>query len=300
MSNLETCCGFVAILGAPNAGKSTLVNQLVGTKVSIVSPKVQTTRNRVMGVLLKDEAQMILVDTPGIFVKPKRRLERSMVHDAWRSLEDADALVVLIDASKPSYDDVDHIFEQLKDSKRPLFLALNKVDIAENEQLLKLAARYTTPHVKQTFMISALKGSGVKDLEKTLAELMPLGPWLFPEDQLSNISERLLATEITREKIFHKLHDELPYAIFVDTEQWEEFRDGSVKINQLIYVDRESQKSIVLGKDGRKIKAIGAEARKELIEILERPVHLFLHVRVKENWMEDPRFYRNFGLEFKV
>ena len=253
-----------------------------------------------MGVVLKEEAQIILVDTPGIFVTPKRRLERSMVNDAWQSLGDADAIVVMIDASKPSYDDVEHILEKLKDSKRSLFLVLNKIDISEHEQLLKLAEKYTTFNVTQTFMISALKGAGVQDLDKALAAVMPEGPWLFPEDQLSNISDRLLATEITREKIFHKLHDELPYAIFVDTEQWEEFRDGSVKINQLIYVDRESQKSIVLGKGGRKIKSIGEEARKELTTIFERPVHLLLHVRVKENWMEDPRFYRNFGLEFKV
>lgn len=300
MKNNPTRCGFVAILGAPNAGKSTLVNQIVGTKVSIVSPKVQTTRNRIMGVVLKDETQIVLVDTPGIFAKPKRRLERSMIHDAWQSLEDADAIVILIDASKPSYDDVDLILEKVRDTKRPLFVALNKVDISKPETLLKLAERYTLPQVKRTFMISALKGSGVKDLEKELIALMPEAPWLFPEDQLSNISERLLATEITREKIFLKLHDELPYAIFVDTESWEDFRDGSVKINQIIYVTRESQKSIVLGEGGRKIKSIGAEARKELIEIFERPVHLFLHVRVKENWIDDPRFYRAFGLEFKV
>jgi len=294
-----TKCGFVAVVGAPNAGKSTLINGLVGSKVTIVSPKVQTTRNRILGVALDGESQIILVDTPGIFGAPKSRLEKAMVRSAWDSLKDAEGIMLIVDVSKKRFEDTESILERLAHFKKKAVLVLNKIDLIPREELLALAKEFSRPEIDEIFMISALRGDGVQDIKSYWKKTVPEGPWLFPEDQMSDLSERLLAAEITREEIFHRLHDELPYAIWVETEAWEEFKDGSVKISQLIYVQRESQRPIVLGKGGQQIKAIGAAARKQLIEIFERPVHLFLNVKVKENWIDNPRLYASIGLDFK-
>lgn len=293
-----TRCGFVAVVGAPNAGKSTLINDLVGAKVTIVSPKVQTTRNRILGVALCGETQIILVDTPGIFTAPKRRLEKSMVRSAWDSLGDADGIMVIIDVSRKTFEETEAILQKLEAQKKKVSVVLNKIDLISREQLLSLAQLFSRPFIDQIFMISALKGDGTQDIKTYWAETLPEGPWLFPEDQLSDLSERLLAAEITREEIFFRLHDELPYAIWVETEAWEEFKDGSVKISQSIYVQRDSQKPIVLGQGGKQIKAIGAAARRQLTVLLQRPVHLFLQVKVKSNWMDNPRLYASIGLEF--
>lgn len=292
-------CGYVAIVGVPNAGKSTLVNALVGAKVSIVSPKVQTTRTRVLGIVLEGAAQIILCDTPGIFA-PKRRLDRAMVAAAWEGAGDADVVVLLVDASRQSGDDdTDAILDRLGGLGRPCFLALNKIDQIRPDRLLDLSARLNARgRFDRTFMISALKRDGVGDLLPALAARMPPGPWLFPEDQISDTPMRLLAAEITREKLFQKLHQELPYALTVETEAWEERKDGSVRITQIVYVARETHKGIVLGAGGRLIKAIGSEARRELCEILERECHLFLHVKVRERWADDPERFRNMGLDF--
>lgn len=292
-------CGFVAVVGEPNVGKSTLINALVGSKVTIVSPKVQTTRNRILGVALEKETQLILVDTPGIFEAPKRRLEKAMVRSAWDSLRDADGIMFLVDVSQKSFEDAEKILDRLEQYKRKVIIVLNKIDLVTKDCLLSLAQRLTRPWVDKIFMISALKGSGVQDIKSYWAQELPEGPWLFPEDQLSDLPERLLASEITREEIFHRLHEELPYSIWVETEAWEEFKDGSLKITQSIFVQRESQRPIVLGKGGHQIKAIGAAARRQLMDIFERPVHLFLQVKVKEKWMEDPRLYASIGLDFK-
>jgi GTP-binding protein Era len=291
-------CGFVAVIGAPNAGKSTLINALVGSKVTIVSPKVQTTRNRVLGVALHGETQIILIDTPGIFSSPKRRLEKAMVRHAWDSLGDADGIMIIIDASRKSFEETDLILEHLADTKKKSVLVLNKIDLIPRDDLLALAERFSRPFIDRIFMISALKGDGIEDIKAYWATTLPEGPWLFPEDQLSDLPLRLLSAEITREELFLRLHEELPYSLWVETESWEDFKDGSVKISQCIYVQRESQRPIVLGKGGRQIKAIGEAARKQLMFVLERPVHLFLHVKVKADWVNDSRLYASIGLPF--
>ncbi|HMG51490.1 MAG TPA: GTPase Era [Inquilinus sp.] len=294
-----TRCGFVALIGAPNAGKSTLLNTLVGTKVAIVSPKVQTTRSRVLGILTEGQAQVIFVDTPGIF-KPKRRLDRAMVAAAWAGAAEGDLVLLLVDASKKGVrEETRSIIERLAQSKRQAILILNKIDAVRREILLALAAELNTSGVfTDTFMISALTGDGVQDLRTSLAERLPEGPWLFPEDQVSDMPMRLLAAEITREKLFIRLQQELPYAVAVETEDWEEQPDGSVRIAQVIYVQRPGQKAIVLGHGGQMIKAIGTAARLELEEITEQRVHLSLFVKVRENWLDDPARYSTWGLDF--
>jgi GTP-binding protein Era len=291
-------CGFVALIGAPNAGKSTLLNTLVGSKVTIVSHKVQTTRTLVRGIAVEGNAQLIFVDTPGIFA-PKRRLDRAMVTSAWSGAHDADAIAVLIDARKGLDDEAGAILAGLAEVRQPKLLLLNKIDLVEREKLLALAQAANERAVfAATFMISALTGDGVGDAKGWLAEKMPPGPWLYPPDQMSDAPLRQLAAEITREKLFHRLHQELPYQSTVETESWKELRDGSVRIEQTIYVERESQRKIVLGKGGAAIKAIGAESRKEIAAIAEKPVHLFLFVKVREGWGDDPERYRGMGLEF--
>lgn len=294
-----TKCGFVAVIGAPNAGKSTLINDLVGSKVTIVSPKVQTTRNRILGVALKGETQIILVDTPGIFSTPKRRLEKAMIRSAWDSLGDADGVMLIVDAHQKNFEETEAILSKLEQYKKNITLVLNKIDLISRDHLLGLAQTFTRRFIDQIFMISALKGDGTEDIKTYWETRLPEGPWLFPEDQLSDLSGRLLAAEITREEIFFRLHEELPYAIWIETESWEEFNNGSVKINQCIYVQRESQRAIVLGHGGSQIKAIGAAARRQLTALLKRPVHLFLQVKVKANWIDNPRLYASVGLDFK-
>jgi GTP-binding protein Era len=293
-----TACGFVALIGAPNVGKSTLVNALVGSKVTIVSRKVQTTRALIRGIVVENNAQIILVDTPGIFA-PKRRLDRAMVSTAWSGAHDADLVCVLLDAREGLNEEADAIFARLVDVAHPKILVLNKVDLVPREKLLALAkAANDRLAFAQTFMISARSGDGVDDLRRTLASMVPPGPFHYPEDQMSDAPIRHLAAEITREKIFQKLHQELPYSSTVETESWTERKDKSVRIEQTIFVERESQRKIVLGKAGATIKSIGADARKEIAELIEQPVHLFLFVKVRENWGEDPERYREMGLEF--
>jgi GTPase len=293
-----TACGFVALIGAPNVGKSTLVNALVGSKVTIVSRKVQTTRALIRGIVVENNAQIILVDTPGIFA-PKRRLDRAMVSTAWSGAHDADLVCVLLDAREGLDEEADAIFARLVDVAHPKILVINKVDLVLREKLLALAqAANDRLAFAQTFMISARSGDGVDDLRRTLASMVPPGPFHYPEDQMSDAPIRHLAAEITREKIFQKLHQELPYSSTVETESWTERKDKSVRIEQTIFVERESQRKIVLGKAGATIKSIGADARKEIAELIEQPVHLFLFVKVRENWGEDPERYREMGLEF--
>jgi len=297
-STEQTRCGFVALIGAPNAGKSTLTNALVGTKVSIVSHKVQTTRSLVRGIALDGATQIILVDTPGIFA-PKRRLEKAMVRSAWTGAGDADAVVLLVDARAGLTDDVQAIIRGLADVKRPRAILLNKIDLVKRDTLLELAAKVAELITfDRLFMVSALSGDGLAELREWLAQTLPLGPWLYPEDQISDAPMRMLAAEITREKLFHRLHEELPYRSTVETDSWQERKDGSVRIEQTIFVERESQRKIVLGKSGETIKAISMAARKELTEIVESPVHLFLFVKVRENWADDPERYREMGLDF--
>jgi GTP-binding protein Era len=289
-----TSCGYVALIGAPNAGKSTLLNRLVGQKLAIVTPKAQTTRARLLGIAVEGAAQLIYVDTPGIFA-PKRRLDRAMVSAAWSGAEDADETVLLVDASRPS---TGRILDRLAARERKSVLALNKIDLVRRERLLGLAAELAkTGNFDPVFMISALNGDGVEDLKRHLAAAVPPGPWLYPADQLSDAPERLIAAEITREQVFLQLHDELPYAATVETESWQDRPDGSVRIEQVVYVERPSQRAIVLGEGGRRIKAIGARARAELARILERPVHLFLFVKVRRNWAEDPERLAAIGLD---
>lgn len=293
-----TRCGFVALVGAPNAGKSTLVNALVGTKVSIVSHKVQTTRALVRGLVIERGAQIVFVDTPGIFA-PKRRLDRAMVTTAWSGATDADVIALLIDARKGLDDDNLAILDKLAGAPRNKILLLNKIDMIRREELLALAQEATSKVAfDRVFMISALKGDGVKDVTRYLADEMPVGPWLYPADDVSDLPLRALAAEITREKLFGRLHDELPYASTVETEKWEVRPDGSVRVEQTIYVERETQKRIVIGKGGQTVKQISTEARKEISEIAETTVHLFLFVKVRENWADDPERYREMGLEF--
>jgi GTP-binding protein Era len=294
----HTKAGFVALIGAPNAGKSTLLNSLVGSKVSIVSRKVQTTRVLVRGIAIEGEAQIVFVDTPGIF-KPKRRLDRAMVTSAWGGAGDADVIALLLDVRKGIDEEAEAILDKLPDLKRPKVLILNKVDLIERSRLLEMAAKLNEKvPFAHTFMISALKGDGIQTLKRQLAEMMPEGPWLYPEDQISDAPLRMLAAEITREKIYERLHEELPYQSTVETDQWQQRPDGSVRIEQTVFVERDSQRKIVLGKGGQTIKAIGQAARKEIAEIAEAPVHLFIFVKVRENWSDDPERYREMGLEF--
>jgi len=298
----ETSAGFVALIGAPNSGKSTLLNALVGAKVSIVSRKVQTTRARVLGIAIVGNAQIIFVDTPGIFA-PRKRLDRAMVAAAWQGAEDADLIALLVDAhacARTLDRDTAAIVAKLKESGRKAVLILNKVDLVNPPQLLGLADRLNREGVfTDTFMISALTGDGVADVRGHFATAMPAGPWLYPEDQISDMPDRLLAAELVREQLFEQLHQELPYALTVETEGWEERQDGSVKIDATIYVQRESQRAIVLGKAGERIKTVGAGARKELEALFERRVHLFLFVKVREKWQDDPERYRAMGLEWE-
>ncbi|KJC44158.1 GTPase Era [Bradyrhizobium sp. LTSP849] len=293
-----TRCGFVALIGAPNVGKSTLVNALVGAKVTIVSRKVQTTRALIRGIVIENNAQIILVDTPGIFL-PKRRLDRAMVSTAWSGAHDADLVCVLLDAKAGIDEEADAILTKAASVKHDKILVINKVDLVQREKLLALAqAANERMAFTKTFMIAAISGDGVDDIRNTLAEMVPPGPFLYPEDQMSDAPMRHLAAEITREKIFRKLHQELPYQSTVETDKWEERKDKSVRIEQTIFVERESQRKIVLGAGGATIKSIGADSRKEIGEILGVPVHLFLFVKVRENWGDDPDRYREMGLEF--
>jgi GTPase len=294
----DTRCGFVALIGAPNVGKSTLVNALVGSKVTIVSRKVQTTRALIRGIVIEDNAQIILVDTPGIFL-PKRRLDRAMVSTAWSGAHDADLVCVLLDAKSGIDDEADAILKKVETVDHEKILVLNKIDLVPREKLLALAKTANERlRIAQTFMISALSGDGVDDLRHALADMVPAGPFLYPEDQMSDAPMRQLAAEITREKIYRQLHQELPYQSTVETDSWTERKDHSIRIEQTIFVERESQRKIVLGKGGATIKSIGAESRKEIAEITGVPVHLFLFVKVRENWGDDPDRYREMGLEF--
>jgi GTP-binding protein Era len=309
MSTPATRAGFVAVVGAPNAGKSTLVNGLVGSKVSIVSPKVQTTRMRVIGIAMTDlpdkgegpsRAQVVLVDTPGIFRVAKRRLERAMVAAAWQGADDADLVALVVDAERGVGEETKAIAARLKDSRTPRFLVLNKIDLVPREKLLALTAELNAiVPFERTFMVSALKADGIGDLLAAFAQAVPPGPFLYPEDQAADLPLRLLAAEVTREQVFLQLHQELPYEAAVETEKWEDRPDGSVRVEQIIYVQREGQRAIFLGKGGARIKQIGARARHELSQMLERPVHLFLHVKVSERWAEDPSHYRTIGLDYQ-
>jgi GTP-binding protein Era len=305
MNDARTRAGFLAIVGAPNAGKSTLTNALVGSKVSIVSPKVQTTRMRVIGIAMTDladgeRAQVVLVDTPGIFRQQKRRLERAMVAAAWQGADDADVVGLVVDAERGVGPETKAIVERLKTSKAPRHLILNKIDLVAREKLLALTAEINALlPFENTFMISALNSDGVGDILPTVARQLPVSPFLYPEDQAADLPLRLLAAEVTREQVFLQLHQELPYETAVETDKWEERGDSSVRIEQTIHVQREGQRAIVLGKAGAKIKQIGARARHELGRMLERPVHLFLHVKVSERWSEDPSHYRAIGLDYE-
>ncbi|MCL4711483.1 MAG: GTPase Era [Pseudorhodoplanes sp.] len=294
----DTRCGFVALIGAPNAGKSTLLNALVGSKVSIVSHKVQTTRTVVRGIAIEGKAQLIFVDTPGIFV-PRRRLDRAMVASAWQGASDADLTGILIDAKKGLDEEAQAILAKAGEIKGEKFLVLNKVDLVGKDMLLDLARRASeNTTFAAVFMVSALTGDGVEDVRRWIAQRLPAGPWLYPEDQISDAPLRQLAAEITREKLYQRLHQELPYQSTVETESWKELKDGSVRVEQTIYVERESQRKIVLGRGGQTIKAIGADARRDIAEVAEAPVHLFLFVKVREKWGDDPERYRQMGLEY--
>jgi len=292
-------CGIVAVVGAPNAGKSTLVNQLVGAKVSIVTHKVQTTRTRVRGIAIEGDSQIVFVDTPGIFTA-KRRLERAMVQAAWAGIEDADVVLVIHDAGRKQIsDETRQVIDGLAKASCEVALVLNKIDLVKREKLLELAAELSAlGKFSEVFMISAQNGDGLDDLKSYLAARMPEGPWLFPEDQLSDTSLRMLAAEITREKLFLNLHQELPYALTVETDSWEDFKDGSARVEQTVYVGREQHKAMCLGKGGKTIRLVRQAAQKEMEEAFGLPVHLFLFVKVRENWIDDPERYRNLGLEF--
>jgi GTPase len=293
-----TRCGYVALIGAPNSGKSTLLNRLVGRKLAIVTPKAQTTRNRLLGIAIEGPAQIVFVDTPGIFA-PRRRLDRAMVAAAWSGAEDADEALLLVDASRGIDRDTRRILDRLARRSRRSILALNKIDLVPRESLLGLTDALSREGLfDPIFMISGLKGDGVEDVKRHLAASLPQGPWLFPEDQLSDAPERLIAAEVTREQVFLQLHDELPYASTVETEQWEDKADGSVRIEQVIYVQRPSQRAIVLGEGGKRIKTIGARARAELEHMLERRVHLFLFVKVRQNWIDDRERFEALGLDY--
>ncbi len=295
----DTRCGFIALIGAPNAGKSTLMNRMVGGKISIVTHKVQTTRSQIRGIAIHDKSQLIFVDTPGIFL-PKKRLERAMVSSAWKGAGDAEIVVVLHDACRKKIgEDTRAIIAGLQKQERQVILALNKIDSINPEKLLALAQEFMSMGVfSEIFMISAQAGDGVNDLMDRLADLVPEGVWLYPEDQLSDHPMRSIAAEVTREKLFLNLHDELPYNLTVETDSWEDFKDGSVKISQTIYVQRDIHKAMCLGKGGRTIKLIRSKSQKDLEESLERKVHLFLYVKVREKWADDPARYREMGLDF--
>ena len=295
-----TRCGFVALLGAPNVGKSTLLNALVGAKLAIVSPKPQTTRSRIVGIVMEGTSQIVLVDIPGIF-QPRRRLDRAMVASAWQGANDADAIALIVDAERPDNGETLAIADRLKAEGRKAILVLNKIDAVAREKLLPIAQRYNEGGIfTETFMISALNGDGVDDLRRALAAGLPAGPYLFPPDQLTDLPQRLLAAEITREQVFLQLHEEVPYSTAVETESWTERPDGSVRIDQAIYVQRDGQKAIVLGKGGARIKALGQAARKELEAFLGRKVHLFLFVKVRENWIDDPERFSEWGLDYNA
>lgn len=293
-----TSCGFVALIGAPNAGKSTLLNQMVGAKVAIVTHKVQTTRTRITGIGMHEKTQLVFIDTPGIF-EPKRRLDRAMVNAAWKGSEDAESTVLLVDARRGITEDVERIIKGLQNAKRDTILALNKIDGMKRENLLAIMAELNEAGVfTDTFLISALSGDGVNDLKAFLSDRAPEGPWMYPEDQISDTTMRILAAEITREKVYLRLHDELPYSTTVETEKWEDRKDGSVRIEQVIHVERETQKGIVIGKGGTMLKKLGQMAREEMEEEFQRRVHLFLHVRTTERWADDRTMYQDMGLDF--
>jgi GTP-binding protein Era len=298
MSEPAQRCAIIAMIGAPNAGKSTLVNRLVGSKVSIVTHKVQTTRAPVRGIAMRADAQLVLVDLPGVFA-PKRRLDRAMVRAAWSGASDADLIVHVVDARAAASDDVARIVQGLKESGRRAILALNKIDMIDRPALLEIAQTLAASGVyTDTFMISALNGDGVEDLAAHLAKSAPPGPWLFPDDQAGDAPARVLAAEITREKMMLRLHDELPYEATVETDSWKEMKDGSARVEQTIFVARESQKKIAIGEGGRVVKAIGQDARRELEKLLDKRIHLFLHVKVRENWSEERGRYTAMGLDF--
>ena len=298
MSGEASRCGFVALLGAPNSGKSTLLNALIGAKISIVTSKVQTTRTRVFGVMNVGNAQVVFIDTPGIF-QPKKRLDRAMVAAAWDSALDADLVLMLIDAKSGIDRNARRIIDGLKRSEGQTICILNKIDTVERQRLLSLTEELARERIfMEFFMISALKGDGVDDVKSGMSDYIAEGPWHFPEDQLSDMSDRLFAAEITREKLYMNLHQELPYALTVETETWQNFENGAVRIDQNIFVERYSQKGIVLGRGGQRIKHIRTLAQEELKEIFEREVHLFLFVKVRENWGDDPERYQDLGLDF--
>jgi len=296
----ETRCGFIALIGAPNAGKSTFLNALVGTKIAIVTPKVQTTRTRMLGVASEGASQLIYIDTPGIFA-PKRRLDRAMVATAWQGSSDADLTLWLVDAKRGIVEEVQKIAKALTEQNRRVTLVLTKTDLIKHDVLLPLSAALNEmAPIDQTYMVSAPKGDGVADIRNFLAKSVPVGPWHFPEDTLTDQASRILAAEMTREALFLKLHQELPYGIAVETEKWEEKPDGSARIQQVIYVQRENHKAMVIGKGGAMIKAVGEASRKEIEALLDRRVHLFLHAKVQENWADDPDHYSAIGLPFNV
>jgi GTP-binding protein Era len=294
----ETRAGFVAVIGAPNAGKSTLVNALVGQKVAIVSPKAQTTRARLMGIAIQGSAQILLVDTPGIF-EPRRRLDRAMVAAAWTGAQDADVTLLVIDSAAGVNAEVERIVGSLTERRHPLFLVLNKIDLVKKGELLALSADLTARlDADKVFMISAAQGDGIADLKQALAQALPVGPWLYPEDEVSDATDRMIAAELTREQIVNQLYQELPYAAAIETETWQDRPDGSTEIRQQILVERDRQKAIVIGKGGRRLKAIGTAPRAASTQHLGRPVHLFLHVKVSPRWDEDRGLYREMGLEW--
>ncbi|NOZ64923.1 MAG: GTPase Era [Alphaproteobacteria bacterium] len=298
MSDKKDKCGFVALLGAPNAGKSTLMNALVGSKISIVTHKVQTTRTRFIGIAIHKNSQMIFVDTPGIF-EPKKRLERAMVSAAWAGAGDADVIVLLVDAQRRIDDNTRRILDGLKEGGKKAILAINKIDAIRRDSLLSLVQELDDMgDFTEVLLISALKGDGLEDLKDAMCRILPKGPWLYPDDQMTDITERMLAAEVTREKFFLRLHEELPYAATVETESWQEKKDGSVRIEQVIYVERETQKAIVIGKGGRSLKEIGKMAREDLEDMLDRRVHLFIFVKVRKNWSDDKERYTNMGLDW--
>ena len=294
----NTRCGFVALIGAPNAGKSTLLNALVGAKVAIVTHKVQTTRTRITGIGMHENTQMVFIDTPGIF-EPKRRLDRAMVNAAWKGSEDAEITLLLVDAKKGVSEEVERIIDGLKTAKRAAILVINKIDGMKRDSLLAFVKQLNDLYeFTDTFLISALTGDGVQDLMTHVASLAPEGPWMYPEEQIADVTLRILASEITREKVYLRLHDELPYHTTVETEKWEERKDGSVRIEQVIHVQRETQKGIVIGKGGSMLKLLGQMAREEMEAEFGHKVHLFLHVRTTERWAEDRTMYQDMGLDF--
>ena len=300
MTTKPTKCGIVAVVGPPNAGKSTLVNKFVGSKVSIVTHKVQTTRSRIRAISILGESQVVYVDTPGIFI-PKRRLERAMVDAAWIGAEEADIVLIVIDVMRGIGADIKSIIDRLSEKNCSIYVVLNKIDSLRRELLLALIGGLKNEaKISEIFMISALNGEGVSELQSVISERMPMGPWLFPEDQLSDLPQRLLASEITREKVYLYLHQELPYAIAVDTENWKKLNDNSIRIEQVIYIQRESQKGIVLGSGGKTIKRIRSESQKELSDLLEQKIHLFVRVKVSANWINEPGRYREWGLRFNA